>query len=171
MKLATIGYVAAGMMTLSGCLAMSVGPTQEAQDQAIFQCAKQLGDSVFPIKTNVSVQMSAGQQSTVVAIQPTDRLTERQAAAVNSCAAESLAASGLGIAEPLFDSAEPVVEPSAAPKSVAPQKAVRPICARGNGIMVLGTSYCVGNSSCDRPCPRRRRRVAKNARGRLKGQR
>jgi len=127
---------------LSACAPLTqVGPTAEAQENAVLQCARDFGGDVFPITTSVRIEFGAGQQSALVEIQPNERLTQSQANSINSCARDALSAEWEGV-----DAAAPEVGPTLQEVQELRRRPDVPTspCPRGSSVMRAGTQYCVG---------------------------
>ena len=125
-------------LVLSGCLAAPViGPSKQAQDDAIFACAKEVGDQVFPLTSRVSTSLGAGGQSITVQVVATDRLSAAQAASINACAADRLAAASIDLAPAPVAAAAVAASPDPAGRSIAQG------CPSGASVLYGGSGYCV----------------------------
>ena len=129
---------------LSSCGALSLGDTStlEAQEDAVFACAKAEGDEIFPIA--IGTTLASGTVA-MVQIEPNERVSPALAAKINACAADTLAAAQVSAEtsteEPVIADVRPVFAAVPEPSFVAPTG-----CVSGGGVLQGGSSYCVGTT-------------------------
>ncbi|MEY1554529.1 hypothetical protein AB3Y40_02750 [Yoonia sp. R2331] len=137
MRSASLVFSAAAL-ALSGCAATVVGPTMKAQEDAIFACAKEQGDAIFPIQTRARVELTGGTQRASVVIVPTERLSQGLADRINDCAASRLPA----VATPVTEVSGGLSPAARVRTPVAQSRSAS--CPAGASVIYGGSQYCTG---------------------------